>query len=168
MSHGFSRRPYQVLPESREKITCVQINDHGFATHDWFMESIGGWQMPNGFFGFELSIYMEKGSWDRWVRRDWDFVLVAPLISVRTFWAGNDGMQAWRHRRSGYVVPDHCRQTGGCPEIWNSSDIKGKRELKIANLGEVESYVVLNHKISFPRGAWFERSPRGLQPTSLL
>lgn len=165
--HGINRSPYQVLPESGEKITCVEINDHHFRTHDWFMESIRDWPMPDRFFGHQLKIYMDKGSWDRWVSRDWDFVLVAPLTSVRSYHAGNDGMQAWRHRRTGFTIPDHCRQTGGCPEMWSSGDVKGKRELKISNLHDVEDFVVIDHR-QVTRSAFPEHAIRRATPTSWL
>jgi hypothetical protein len=77
--------------------------------------------------------------------RNWKFVLVVPLKSVKEFWCANDGMTAWRHQ-SGYVIPDLCRQEGGCPEVWNASEVLGKRELPIINLSEIEQLMVLNHK----------------------
>jgi hypothetical protein len=129
MTHGICRKPFQVLPKSGARITCVKNNEDGQNTDEWFEQSMIGW-----YAVLEL---------DR--KRNWDFVLVVPWISVRQFWCGNDGMTAWRHRASGYVVPDHCRQTGGCPELWNSSDVKGRRELLIKNLAEVEPYIVLDH-----------------------
>ena len=151
MTSGICRRPYQILPTSGAKITCVEINDHGFAKHEWFVESMKGWPRPPN----ELI----NGKY-----QEWDFVLVLPWISVRSYWAGNDGMQAWRHRRTGYVVPDHCRQTGGCPEVWNISEVKGKRELKITNLEEIEEFVVLEHR---SRSAFPEHVCQRVGPTSL-
>lgn len=127
MSHGYPRRRYQILPVSKEKITCVEINDAGFAEEEWWERSVTPWTE-------HVFCYA-----------DWDYVLVVPLVSVRLFWCSNDGMQAWRYRPTGYVVPDHCRQTGGCPEMWNLSDVRGKRELVIKNLDEIEPYVVLRH-----------------------
>jgi hypothetical protein len=151
--HGIRRKPYQVLPKSGARITCVQINDHGFNTFDWFKQSVHKWEE-----GQEPIL---------WRYPEWDFVLVIPWISVRSYWSSNDGMQAWRHREEGNVVPDHCRQTGGCPEVWTSADVKGKRELAIANLQEIESFVVLDHS-SVSRSAFPEHSVRRVSPTSLL
>lgn len=152
MGHGISRKPYQVLPSSGAKVTCVEINDHGFNTREWFCDSVNGWKVPNELLFAEYP--------------EWDFVLVIPWISVRSYWAGNDGMQAWRHRRTGYTIPDHCRQTGGCPEIWNASEVKGKKELEISNLSEVEEYVVLDHNEQRSRSAFPEQSLRVVSPTS--
>jgi len=152
MGHGIRRKPYQVLPGRGVKVTCVQINDHGFNTEEWFEKSFQGWHRDDNPL---VTNYKE-----------WDFVLVIPLISVRSYWAGNDGMQAWRHRRTGQLIPDHCRQTGGCPEMWNASDVKGKRELEISNLREVEEYVVVEHSKDVCRSAFPERSLRSVSPTS--
>jgi hypothetical protein len=151
--YGFKRSIYQVLPESGARVNCVEINDHGFCTYDWFMQSIKDWPLLT-----DLKVYLDKGSWDTWVSVDWDFVLVVPHSSVRSYWSANDGMQAWRHRRSGHTIPDHCRQTGGCPEVWNSADVKGKRELEIANLAQIEEYVVLDHNQTRFVSAFPERS----------
>lgn len=149
--HGIRRKPFQILPSSGAKVTCVEINDHGFKTEEWFSQSMENWPLPTGLIDSKME--------------EWDFVLVVPLISVREYWCSNDGMQAWRHKTTGYVVPDHCRQTGGCPELWNTSDVKGKRELKIVNLAEVEEHVVLEHK---SRSVFPEHSFRSVSPTSFL
>lgn len=142
MSHGYRRTNYQILPESKARICCTVHDDPDFGSADWFASSISGWPQHNALVDTYLHL-LDRG--DRAAMRDWDFVLVVPWISVRDFWSANDGMQAWRHKRTGYVVPDHCRQTGGCPEVWNSSNLKGQKELKILNLEEIEEYVVLEH-----------------------
>jgi hypothetical protein len=85
--NGIYRKPFQVLPKSGAKVTCVEINDHGFNTFDWFKKSVHKWEE-----GQEPIL---------WRYPEWDFVLVIPWISVRSYWAGNDGMQAWRHRKAG-------------------------------------------------------------------
>lgn len=147
MSHGIRRSVYQVLPKSGARITCVEINDDGQATYEWWRRSIESWghMLPPGLRG-----YLEKiGVGDTWLHKDWDFVLVAPLTSVRQFWCANDGLTGWMKKQrqdyGGYLIPDHCRQTGGCPEVWNVSEIKGKREMLIRNLDEIEDLVVLDH-----------------------
>lgn len=131
MSGGIRRKPFQVLPESGAKITCVQINDSGQREEEWFAQSFQTW------FKNSNPVVTEYDQWD--------FVLVVPLSSVRQFWSSNDGMQAWRNKVTGMVIPDHCRQTGGCPEVWTASDVKGKKELQISNLREIEPYVILEH-----------------------
>ena len=131
--HGYRRKPRQVLPASGVYVTCVQINDDRLADLEWCLRSLTG-------VGHDPKTIK---------RKEWDYVLVAPIKSVRDFWCSNDGMQAWRNKISGYVVPDHCRQTGGCPEIWNTEDVKRKRELRIVNLAEIEEYVVLRHPVQY-------------------
>lgn len=162
MSHGIKRRPYQTCPNGL-KITCVEINDHGYAEFGWFRDSIELWPHHNDL----VASYRKKiAIGDCFVHKDWDYVLVVPLSSVKQFWCGNDGMQAWRHRRTGYVVPDRCRQEGGCPEMWNTSEVKGKRELEIKNLVEVTAYVVTDFAQQVVRSAFSEvRFPKAT-PTS--
>jgi len=152
MGQGIKRKPYQVLPQSGAKVTCVEINDHGFNTEEWFERSFQSWNRDGN---------PEVTNYDHW-----DFVLVIPWISVRSYWSGNDGMQAWRNRRTGQVIPDHCRQTGGCPEIWNAADVKGKKELAVANLAEVEAFVVLDHASQTSRSAFPEHVFPRQSPTS--
>lgn len=150
MSHGVSRKPYQVLPGSGARVTCVAINDHQFAEKEWWERSLQSWPHQSAPRSTDY--------------REWDFLLVVPLKSVREFWASNDGMQAWGHRPTGYVVPDHCRQTAGCPEVWNADDVKGKKEWKISNLSEIEEYIILEHSrrpTPFPEAGF-----RRIQPTS--
>jgi hypothetical protein len=148
MGHGIRRKPYQVLPGRGIKVTCVQINDHGFNTEEWFEESFQNWYRNSNPVATSY--------------KEWDFVLVIPLISVRSYWAGNDGMQAWRNRKTGQLIPDHCRQTGGCPEVWNSSDVRGKKELEISNLQEVEEYVVVEHSKDVSKSVFLEQSLPGV------
>jgi hypothetical protein len=138
MSGGFNRRPYQVLPQSAAKVTCVEINDSGQREEEWFVRSFQTWFRGSNPVVTEFD--------------QWDFVLVVPLSTVKQCWCANDGMQAWRHRKTGMVIPDHCRQTGGGPEVWDASDVKGKRELQIANLAEIEPFVVLEHTMDSRRG----------------
>ena len=135
---GFKRSSYQVLPSSLAKINCVNINDHSFASSDWFVQSVEIWDCPE-------DLLERRAASGTLLRKGWDFVLVTPLISVQSYWAGNDGMQAWRHRKTGYTIPDHCRQTGGCPEVWSMWDVKGKKERIIQNLHQIEPYVILDH-----------------------
>lgn len=145
MSHGIRRSVYQVLPKSGARVTCVEINNDGQATYEWWRRSIESWR---DVLPARLQIYLERIE-DLYSRNDWIFVLVAPLASVRQFWCGNDGLTGWMIKQDqefgGYLIPDHRRQTGGCPEVWNASEVKGKRELPIMNLTEIEDLVVLDH-----------------------
>ena len=139
MAHGYRRRTSQILPVSGARVVCVTINDEGLAEVDWWQRSFESWPHHH-----RTSLHY----------RDWDYVLVVPLHSVRNYWCSNDGMQAWRYKVDGYVIPDHCRQTGGCPEIWNTSDVKGKKEREISNLWEIEEFVILQHQT--PHSPWPE------------
>jgi len=164
--HGFRRKPFQVLPESGVRINCVQINDENQANRDWWWKSVAAWRdrIPDALRGVSFSM--------------WDYVLVVPHLSVRSFWCGNDGMQAWRYRGTGlsgeyagtwagYVVPDFCRQEGGCPEMWNGeADVKGKAELVIKNLKEIEPMVVIDHQQQVTRLSFPEVSAQRVRPTS--
>ena len=165
MTHGFRRKPFQLLPGGT-KITCVEINDENQAEKDWWWRSVSAWgtRLPDALRGMPFSMY--------------DYVLVVPLQSVRSFFSGNDGMQAWRYRGTGlkppysgtwagYVIPDFCRQEGGCPEMWNGeADIKGKPELLIKNLKEIETYVVIDHRRQVTRLSFPEVSVPRVTPTS--
>jgi len=154
MGHGIRRQRWQVLPKSGARICCVQINDHQFNDQDWWRESLLLWQeIPDHLRAFK--------------KKEWDFVLVVPLSSVRDCWCGNDGMQAWRLKRNGYVVPDRCRQEGGCPEMWNTeADVSRKKELEISNLEEIEEYVVLDYGRDVHKSAFPEARSQNLLPTS--
>lgn len=129
---GIRRKPFQMVPAGKhfgKRITCVQIDDE--REQEWFERSYRSWFKDSNPQVTDF--------------REWQYVLVLPWSSVRLYWAGNDGMQAWRNRRTGQVIPDHCRQTGGCPEMWNGDQVRGKRELEIANLTEIAEFIVFDH-----------------------
>lgn len=138
MSHGIRRRTFQVLPASGEKITCVQYGEDNQATREWWEQSLNLWKKALRMVPPGPVIHGAPF-------KEWRFVLLAPLRTVKECWSANDGMTAWMHR-SGYVIPDLCRQEGGCPEVWHIDSIRRKRELQIANLAEIEEYIVLDHK----------------------
>jgi hypothetical protein len=54
------------------------------------------------------------------------------------------------------VGPDLCRQEGGCPEVWHIDSFRGKRELPISNLAEIEEFVVIEHRRQVTRPAFAE------------
>lgn len=137
---GIYRSRYQVCP-SGLKVTCVEINDSSQRDAEWFERSLKTWVQSHSIHpSVEIPVLPlsdgENGLWD--------FVLVVPLKSVRNYWQSNDGMQAWRDQKTGYVIPDHCRQMGGRPEMWSIEDIRRKRELQILNLLQIELYVVVD------------------------
>jgi hypothetical protein len=53
---------------------------------------------------------------------DYDYVQIVPLASWTRYSSGNDGAQGWRHKQTGWTIPDFCRQSQGYPEMW----FKGK------------------------------------------
>ena len=144
MRHGIDRRSSQVLPASGVKITCVQYKDDNQATQEWWERSLIPWKRMH------LAIPAHGANF-----REWKFVLIAPLKTVQECWSSNDGMTAWMDI-SGYVVPDLCRQEGGCPEVWHIDSFRGKRELQISNLAEIEEFVVIEHRRQVTRPAFAE------------
>jgi hypothetical protein len=75
----------------------------------------------------------------------WEYVQLIPLDSWRGSWyMGNDGTQAWRHRKTGLTIPDYCRQTNGCPEIWNRANMEGRKQLTIAPHSPALDYLVIH------------------------
>ncbi|MCA9912405.1 MAG: hypothetical protein KC496_03615 [Anaerolineae bacterium] len=59
----------------------------------------------------------------------WQYVTIIPMKSYRSSYCGNDGAQGYRHRETGYTIPDLCRQHGGQPEVWSQGR---RRQLTIA------------------------------------
>ena len=106
---------------------CYQINDHlewgGYEPGEWFRMSLAR------FIAIAPSQEMAE----------YDYVQVVPGSSWARYWSGNDGAQGWRHRMTGWTIPDHCRQSGGTPEVWR----KGRRwQLDIAADSPIWSYIV--------------------------
>ena len=71
--------------------------------------------------------------------KDYDYVQVVPMSLWKSFPSGNDGSQGWRHKTTGWTIPDYCRQTGGYPEVWSKSNY---RQLAIS-----EDSPILDHLI---------------------
>lgn len=70
---------------------------------------------------------------------DWDYVYVVRRRSYRKYWSGNDGSQGWRHRETGYTIPDFCRLTGGCPDMWHRTR---RRQLTVREDSPILNYLV--------------------------
>lgn len=136
---GLYRSRYQVFP-SGLKVTCVEINDSGQCDGEWFERSLKTWVQSHSI-SRDVDIPILPLSDEKEL---WDFVLVVPFKTVRNCWQSNDGMQAWRDQKTGYVIPDHCRQMGGRPEMWSIEDIRRKKELQIINCSQIEQYVVVD------------------------
>lgn len=69
----------------------------------------------------------------------WEYVQIVPMSSWNEYYCGNDGAQGWRHKKSGYTVPDYCRQTGGHPEVWTHTK---RKQLTIREGSPVLDYIV--------------------------
>jgi len=74
----------------------------GYSDREWFEKSIVSFKSTAPSARFE----------------DYEYVQVVPMASWKKFPSGNDGSQGWRHKATGYTIPDYCRQTQGCPDMW--------------------------------------------------
>jgi len=90
---------------------------------------------------FEMSIRAFKDIAPSLEFEDFDFVQLVPRCSYRRYFSGNDGAQGWRHRRSGWTIPDYCRQVGGCPEMWTRTK---KRNLEIPGASPILCYMLVH------------------------
>jgi len=109
------------------KVRCYQINDawrdNMYGKDRWFGMSIAG---------FLDSIPSVSP-------KDYDYIQIVPMTHWRAYYSGNAGTQAFRHKATGWAIPDCCRQRGGCPEMWHRGR---KRQLDIAEDSPVWSYIV--------------------------
>ncbi|MFW9801086.1 MAG: hypothetical protein ACFFFC_00415 [Candidatus Thorarchaeota archaeon] len=127
MNYGIHRKRFQVLPGG-ERIVCVRIRKKGW---ELFEKALASWERNiNAIAEFTK----------------WDYVQIAPLISIKQNWTGNDGMQAWRYQGTGYTIPDYCRQIKRSPEAWVINQIRSKRELSISNLEEIAPFVIFHQE----------------------
>lgn len=72
----------------------------------------------------------------------WEFIQIVPKESLELYPFGNNGAQAWRHIETGYAIPDYCRQTGGCPEIWTREEMEWSTKVEIAADSPIFDYIV--------------------------
>ncbi len=70
----------------------------------------------------------------------YQFIQITPLESYVTHMFGNDGMQAWRHLKTGYAFPDINRLRGQPPNAWHRMPI-GKL-VRISNIEQLIPYIV--------------------------
>lgn len=75
---------------------------------------------------------------------DYDYVQVVPKTSLARWLVGNDGAQGWRHRATGWTIPDFCRQTGGTPEMWNRAAANEAVAVPLAEDSPIWRYVLNN------------------------
>jgi hypothetical protein len=118
-----------------------RINDHRdfFAREEWkpwFLKAIQtakkqGFRPPQSRKGVYLL-------------RDWDYIQVVPMEDWRTLWSGNAGMQGWRHKQTGYTIPDYCRLSRGTPEMWEKERHKYRRQVIITNLRKNRPYIIVH------------------------
>ena len=102
-----------------------------------------GYPMGYGDWSLEPSLKAALDNFPESPERDnleaWEYVQIVPMKSHKRYTIGNDGAQAWRHKETGYTVPDYCRQSGGCPEIWSRTR---RKQLHIASNSPVWDYIV--------------------------
>jgi len=72
----------------------------------------------------------------------WEYVQVVSAVNIIQYYCGNDGAQGWRHIETGYTIPDYCRQTGGCPEIWTRENALQQANIVISNDSPILDFLV--------------------------
>lgn len=72
---------------------------------------------------------------------DYDYVQLIPLKSYRAYFSGNDGAQGFRHKVTGWTIPDYCRQSDGYPEIWSKTHA---RQLDISEESPIWRYLIVH------------------------
>lgn len=72
---------------------------------------------------------------------DYDYVQLVPRSSYSKYCSGNDGAQGWRHRKSGWTIPDYCRQINGYPEMWVTTR---KRNLEISKDSPALDFLIIH------------------------
>ena len=105
-------------------LRCYQINDQ-WEDHPW----------DNWFEASMEAFADEAPSLDP---DEYDFVQIIAAESYKAWRLGNDGSQGFRHRATGLTFPDHCRQRGGCPGMWQRSK---RRQLDIAPDSPILDYI---------------------------
>ena len=103
----------------------IEAGGGGYSAEEWFDESI------RAFRDVAPSTRLE----------DYDYVQLVPLSSYRRYFSGNDGAQGWRHRTSGWTIPDYCRQAGGRPEIWTKTR---KHNLEVSDGSPVLDFLIID------------------------
>lgn len=107
------------------KVRCWQINDN-WRNHSW-----------ENWFSVSLAAFAEEApSIDP---NEYDYIQIIPMSHYHRYWNGNSGAQAFRHKESGWTFPDHCRQRGGCPEMWTRTR---RWQLNISCDSPIWGYVV--------------------------
>lgn len=100
----------------------IDFGEGSYSSREWFKMSIRAFRDEAPSLKFE----------------DYDYVQLVPIASYRSYYSGNDGSQGWRHRKSGWTIPDYCRQRGGRPEIWTKTN---KRNLEISPISPIWNYL---------------------------
>lgn len=72
----------------------------------------------------------------------WHYVQVVDQRSVDAWWSGNNGSQGWWHKKTGYTIPDFCRQQGGCPEVWTRQQLEESDQVIIAHDSPIIAYMI--------------------------
>jgi hypothetical protein len=111
----------------RIKIRAWQINDQ-WEDHAWYKEE---W--------FDASLAAFSSDAPSKDSADYDYIQIVPMAHYRAYFSGNGGAQAFRHKGTGWTFPDHCRERGGCPEMWKRSY---RHQVTISDDSPVWSYLV--------------------------
>ena len=110
-------------------LRVFQIND-ALANHSWTAEE---W--------FRASIKQFTQEAPSTKLRDYDYVQVIDGRDYRRFSCGNSGSQGFRHKQTGWTIPDYCRQTGGYPEIWTKTK---RKQLPISEDTPIIDYLIIH------------------------
>ena len=114
---------------------AVNLRCYRLDTGDGFPMGYHLWELGPSFRA-AIRAFPEAPSRDN--PNAWEYVQVVPLTSWHAYDCGNDGAQGWRHRATGYAIPDYCRQTGGCPEVWTHTT---RRQLTILEDSPILRYL---------------------------
>jgi len=103
------------------------------------IEPNGGSYTPKEWFAMSIEAFGDIAPSTRF--EDYDYVQLVPQSSYDLYFSGNDGTQAWRHRKSGWTIPDYCRQVSGYPEMWNKTR---KKNLEISKDSPVFDFLIVH------------------------
>ena len=102
--------------------------------------SYSGGYSEQEWFEMSLTAYAHDAPSAR--REDYDYVQVVPIDSWKSFPSSNDGSQGWRHKTTGWTIPDYCRQYGGSPDVWSKDH--HYRQLKISADSPVLDHLIVS------------------------
>lgn len=72
----------------------------------------------------------------------WEYVQAVDQRSLDAWWSGNNGSQGWWHKKTGYTIPDFCRQQGGCPDVWTRQQLEVSDQVIVAHGSPIVDYMI--------------------------